>query len=661
MNTLRRTIHPAVRVLDEKSGLVEYVASSESLDAYNEIIRADGWMFDDFQKNAPFVDSHNYSSIDCLLGKVVDFKVSGSRLIETVQWAIDVPSNLLAQKGFEMTAAGYLKAVSVGFMPVETVTPYDRDRDGWRENCEALGIDPDGTQCRCIYTQQQQKELSACVLGANPDALANVERALHAGILNDSDISKFSRLNPNFGREFEKRTHSAKTYSFGNSSRAKVIERIDSLIKVNPEPAPQPTPAVTAKETDELLSNFSRLGAVTRREFEGIEKARRGGNMDEIGRAVQATNVSLAQERRAAYGDPVEKYLSADPERRYLWNGIVRMFARSVPGRVKPPKLNSDERAAVVKTASGINLQDTFGTGLLLAIPVADELYDLILNYGQYKYLGLRKMVGAYTKFAEATSFPNAVFLTPTMQGGNTSIPDDVAYTGTQVTPDANTIATIIKASLEWVQDETVDYSNVIVSKVVQGLAARIDYGAFAGNGNNDITNGMEVGIFNSPKIKAFITSAAKTTIQALERSDFISVVSLVSAEALRRMDVQPPRWYIHPSLIPQLLTLWDGMAHNYLLKTPAETHGDWTLIGFPVTWASQAPTGPGAALQPWTAIAFGNPDAYIVALQERFEFTTAKGGAEFADVSVRIRATARGQSMLREAAGFATMQLPLA
>ncbi|HEY3853504.1 MAG TPA: hypothetical protein VGO67_03820 [Verrucomicrobiae bacterium] len=69
-----------------------------------------------FQKNAPFVDSHNYTSIDCLLGKVVDFRVKNRQLIETVKWAIDVPSNVLAIKGFAMMQAGYLKAVSVGFL-----------------------------------------------------------------------------------------------------------------------------------------------------------------------------------------------------------------------------------------------------------------------------------------------------------------------------------------------------------------------------------------------------------------------------------------------------------------------------------------------------------------------------------------------------------------
>src|SRR5262245_42586020 len=99
---LTRTIHPEVRVLDETKGLVQYVASDESLDSYREVIRAAGWRFTNFSRNAPFVDSHDYSSIDKLVGKVTEFKVDKGRLVETVQWAIDVPGNLLAQRGFAM-------------------------------------------------------------------------------------------------------------------------------------------------------------------------------------------------------------------------------------------------------------------------------------------------------------------------------------------------------------------------------------------------------------------------------------------------------------------------------------------------------------------------------------------------------------------------------
>lgn len=180
---LRRTIHPTVRVLDAAAGLVEYVASDETLDSYREIIRADGWRFSMFEKNAPFVDSHDYYSIDKLLGAVVDFQVKGRQLIETVKWAKDIPENKLAALGWKMTEAGYLKAVSVGFWATASVGPGDGSR--WTEQLDALKLDPDKSKVRRIYTEQEQVELSACILGANPNALA---KSYKAGVLNDDDL-----------------------------------------------------------------------------------------------------------------------------------------------------------------------------------------------------------------------------------------------------------------------------------------------------------------------------------------------------------------------------------------------------------------------------------------------------------------------------------------
>jgi hypothetical protein len=184
---LRRVIHPETRVLDAKAGLAEYVASDATIDSYREIILADGWRFNRFEKNAPFVDSHNYDSIAAVLGKVVDFKVADGKLIETVQWAKDVPENSLAQLGWKMTEAGFLKAVSVGFWPVQSIW---NGEEGWKEASERLGLAPD-SNVRRIYLEQEQIELSAVVLGANPNAVA---RCFKAGALTEADLDTISQI-----------------------------------------------------------------------------------------------------------------------------------------------------------------------------------------------------------------------------------------------------------------------------------------------------------------------------------------------------------------------------------------------------------------------------------------------------------------------------------
>lgn len=204
---VRREINPQIRVADDKAGIIEYIASDQSLDRDQEVIRADGWRFDRFQRNAPLVDSHKYGSVGYVLGKILDFRVVGRQLIETAQWAIDVPENALAKLGYAMTVAGYLKAVSVGMLPelVLTRMPQDAWPDDWvgakilpaqskpgkplwQQQMEDLGF---GTnqQPSTVYVQQQQIELSAVVLGANANALA---KSYKAGVISDSDIEWIS-------------------------------------------------------------------------------------------------------------------------------------------------------------------------------------------------------------------------------------------------------------------------------------------------------------------------------------------------------------------------------------------------------------------------------------------------------------------------------------
>ncbi len=229
-NLIHRTIHPVVRVTDEKAGIVEYVASDETLDSYREVIRADGWRFDQFRKNAPFVDSHDCSTIMNQVGVVLDYRVSGRQLIETVKWAVDVAENKLAQLGFAMTKGGYLKAVSVGFIPERFVTKWDSDPKPWQAALKDLGMhEEDGV--RCIYICQQQKELSACILGANPNALAvEVAKAYKAGVLDDAALDTLSSAHSQRKTDNPADGPAAAALS-RQRARQEFLEKIDKITK----------------------------------------------------------------------------------------------------------------------------------------------------------------------------------------------------------------------------------------------------------------------------------------------------------------------------------------------------------------------------------------------------------------------------------------------
>ena len=206
---MNRTIDTEVRVSDRASGICDYIATDESLDSSREIVRLDGWDFSRMEKNAPFLNSHQYSGIDNMLGKVLEARVENGQLVETVKWAVDVPENRLAQLGWAMTQAGYLKAVSVGFLPQQIVTKMPvaswpeewggaavasvatkAGKQAWLDYQTASGRDLGPVVT--IYLRQQQTELSACVVGSNPNAVAKSLReyalAYKAGIVRDSDL-----------------------------------------------------------------------------------------------------------------------------------------------------------------------------------------------------------------------------------------------------------------------------------------------------------------------------------------------------------------------------------------------------------------------------------------------------------------------------------------
>lgn len=183
-NQHRRNLNVEARILSEADGLVEYIASDATLDSYNESILPTGWRFSLFQKNAPFVDSHNYYSIEAMLGKVVGARVEGGQLIERVQWAKDISEHKLATIGWKLTVGGFLKAVSVGFRVLKQAFPND---SGWNGFLQEAGLSTeDASRCRRIFIEQEQLELSACVLGANPAAVA---KAYQEGCLRDADLA----------------------------------------------------------------------------------------------------------------------------------------------------------------------------------------------------------------------------------------------------------------------------------------------------------------------------------------------------------------------------------------------------------------------------------------------------------------------------------------
>jgi phage head maturation protease len=156
--------------------ILDFIASTATVDRYHEIIEPAGWRLDSYRRNPVFQNAHNYGDILFTLGKALSTEVRavGDRqaLCQRIQFATEV--NPVARIAYGLYKGGFLNAVSVGFIPL-------RWEDGGASSTNA-----DSTAApRRRYLEQELLEVSAVAIPANPDALA---LGLKSGAITKSDL-----------------------------------------------------------------------------------------------------------------------------------------------------------------------------------------------------------------------------------------------------------------------------------------------------------------------------------------------------------------------------------------------------------------------------------------------------------------------------------------
>lgn len=99
--------------LSEDNGTFEVIASTEDVDRMGEVVRSDGWMLENFNKNPVILFGHDHGSLP--IGKATSAEVKDRELIVKGVFA----SHERAQTVRKLYDEGIMKAVSVGFIPHE--------------------------------------------------------------------------------------------------------------------------------------------------------------------------------------------------------------------------------------------------------------------------------------------------------------------------------------------------------------------------------------------------------------------------------------------------------------------------------------------------------------------------------------------------------------
>ena len=152
----------SVRAVREASREVEYLASSDALDSYDEVLRQN-WILDRYRKNPVVLWSHNndWAVPGLPVGRGNDVRVEQEGLLITVQFSEKNPFAMIV---FDMVLEGMLRACSVGFRPHKVTREL------------VSGIE------RTVCDLNELYELSICPIGSNPDALDRLEGKMVAAI-----------------------------------------------------------------------------------------------------------------------------------------------------------------------------------------------------------------------------------------------------------------------------------------------------------------------------------------------------------------------------------------------------------------------------------------------------------------------------------------------
>lgn len=118
----------AVFKKEESSNSFSVIMSTSVEDRHSDIV-LQNWELERYKKNPVLLDSHDYSSIENILGKMENVRVEDGKLKGIIVLCLDNEKGILAKK---MIEGGFLNTVSVGFVPLLF------DKDGKILNSELL-------------------------------------------------------------------------------------------------------------------------------------------------------------------------------------------------------------------------------------------------------------------------------------------------------------------------------------------------------------------------------------------------------------------------------------------------------------------------------------------------------------------------------------------
>ena len=144
--------------------VLEYTITNETTDRYGDIVRAKGVGLNNYRKNPVMNFVHDNSTFP--VGNTIKiWHDGGSNSVKA--WGLFADDRVdrtgVADTTFKFASNGFMKACSIGFMPVESKRP-DNEEDRVKSGLGPMGVE---------FIKSDLLEWSPCSVPANPDALQN--------------------------------------------------------------------------------------------------------------------------------------------------------------------------------------------------------------------------------------------------------------------------------------------------------------------------------------------------------------------------------------------------------------------------------------------------------------------------------------------------------
>ena len=130
--------------------VLNFRISTETVDSYGDVIKADGWDLKRYEKNPVVLWAHDHRQP--AIGKALSIGVEGTDLVTSAEFA-DMETYAFADTIFRLLKGKFMRATSVGFFPRAWTEVKDDERWGYD------------------FTDQELYEFSVVPVPANPDAL----------------------------------------------------------------------------------------------------------------------------------------------------------------------------------------------------------------------------------------------------------------------------------------------------------------------------------------------------------------------------------------------------------------------------------------------------------------------------------------------------------